>query len=120
MMERNRDINRQKDQVNRKREKLLDKTDNEKKWRTERGEKGGWIIDNLQIDNQQIDNLTNFWQIDNLFFSKIDSALPLPCPHGLGNWHQGVVIFIMGEAGLSHSFTCVAAPVLEARKNIIQ
>ena len=30
MMERNRDINRQKDQVNRKRERLLDKTDDEK------------------------------------------------------------------------------------------
>ena len=29
-MERNRDINRQKDQVNRKRERLLDKTDDEK------------------------------------------------------------------------------------------
>ena len=46
-------------------------------------------IDNRQIDNRQIDNLTNFWQIDNgqianLSFSKIDSAIPLPWPHGLG------------------------------------
>ena len=53
-------------------------------------------IDNLQIDNRQIDNLTNFRQIDNrqidnLTFSKIDSAIPLPCPRGLGNWHHGVV-----------------------------
>ena len=49
-------------------------------------------IDNLQIDNRQIDNLTNSWQIDNLIFSKIDSAIPLPCPHGLGNWHHGVLL----------------------------
>ena len=61
-------------------------------------------IDNLQIDNRQIDNLTNFRQIDNLTFSKIDSAIPLPCPHGLGNWHHGVVIFIMGEVRPSNSF----------------
>ena len=66
---------------------------------------GGRIIDNLQIDNLQIDNpqndnLTNIRQIDNrqidnlqidnrqidnLTFSKIDSAIPLPCPRGLGN-----------------------------------
>ena len=61
-------------------------------------------IDNLQIDNGQIDNLTNIrqidnWQIDNLSFSKINAAIPLPCPHGLGNWQHGVVIFIMGEVG---------------------
>ena len=66
-------------------------------------------IDNLQIDNRQIDNLTNIRQIDNrqidnLTFSKVYSAIPLPCPHGLGNWHQGVVIFIMGEVRLSNSF----------------
>ena len=68
---------------------------------------GGRIIDNRQIDNRQInnrqiDNLTNFRQInyrqidnrqiDNLTFSKIDSAIPLPCPHGLGNWHHGVLL----------------------------
>ena len=63
---------------------------------------GGRIIDNLQIDNRQIDNLTNFRQIDNrqidnrqidnLSFSKIDTAISFPCPHVLGNWHQGVVI----------------------------
>ena len=64
-------------------------------------------IDNLQIDNRQIDNLTNFrqidnrqidnltnfrqidnrqidnWQIDNLSFSKIDTAIPLSWPHEL-------------------------------------
>ena len=57
---------------------------------------------NLHNDNRQIDNLTNFRQIDNLFSSKTDSAIPLPCPHGLGNC--SVVIFIMGEAGLSNSF----------------
>ena len=66
---------------------------------------GGRIIDNRQIDNltkfRQIDNR----QIDNLSFSKIDSAIPLPCPHGLGNWHHGVVIFIMGKVGLSNFFT---------------
>ena len=55
----------------------------------------------LQIDNRQIDNR----QIDNLSFSKIDTTIPFPCPHGLGNWHHGVVIFIMGEVRLSHSFT---------------
>ena len=67
-------------------------------------------IDKLQIDNRHIDNLTNFrqidnrlidnLQIDNLSFSKIDSAIPLSWPHELGIWHHGVVIFIMGEAGL--------------------
>ena len=82
--------------------------------------RGGRIIDNLQIDNlqidnrqidnQQIDNLTNIQQIDNrqkdnLSFSKINSAIPLPCPHGLGNWQHGVVIFIMGEVGLSNFST---------------
>ena len=46
-------------------------------------------IDNLQIDYRQTDNLTNFQQIDNrqidnLTFLKIDSAIPLPWPHGLG------------------------------------
>ena len=56
--------------------------------------KGGRIfdnlqIDNLQIDNRQIDNLNDFRQIDNrqidsLSFSKIDTAIPLPWPHGLG------------------------------------
>ena len=71
--------------------------------------KGGRIIDNLQIDNlqidnrqidnRQIDNLTNLRQIyylqidnrqiNNLTFSKIDSAISLPCPHGLGNWQHG-------------------------------
>ena len=76
---------------------------------------GGRIIDNRQIDNRQIDNLTKFrqidnqqidnQQIDNLSFSKIDSAIPLPCPHGLGNWHHGVVIFIMGEVRLSNFST---------------
>ena len=49
-------------------------------------------IDSLQIDNRQIDNLQiDNRQIDNLTFSKIDSAIPLPCPRGLGNWHHGVV-----------------------------
>ena len=57
---------------------------------------GGRIIDIRQIDNRQIDNLS---------FSKIDTAIPLPCPHGLENWHHGVDIFIMGEAGLSNFFT---------------
>ena len=76
---------------------------------------GGRIIDNLQIDNLQIDNLTNFrqidnrqidnQQIDNLSFSKIDTAIPLSWPHELGNWHHGVVIFIMGEVRLSNFFT---------------
>ena len=71
-------------------------------------------IDKLQIDNRHIDNLTNFrqidnrlidnLQIDNLSFSKIDSAIPLSWPRGLGNWHHGVVIFIMNEAGISNSF----------------
>ena len=56
------------------------------------------------IDNRQIDNLTNFRQIDNrqivnLSFSKIDSAIYLSWPHGLGNWQHGVVIFIIGEGG---------------------
>ena len=54
---------------------------------------GGRIIDNLQIDNRQIDNRQidnqnlqiDNRQIDNLTFSKIDSAIPLPCPRGLGN-----------------------------------
>ena len=43
---------------------------------------GERIIDNLQIVDRQTDNLTNFQQIDNLTFLKIDSAIPLPCPHG--------------------------------------
>ena len=81
----------------------------------------GRIIDNLQIDNRQIDNrqtdtgnLTNFRQIDNrkidnrktdnLSYSKIDSAIPLPCTHGLGNWHHGVIIFIMGSVAESVCF----------------
>ena len=42
------------------------------------------------MDNPQIDNLT---------FSKIDSAISLSWPHELGNWQYGVVIFIMGEVG---------------------
>ena len=71
----------------------------------------GRIIDNLQIDNltnfQQIDNrqIDNL-QIDNLTFSKIDSAIPLPCPHGLGNWHHGVLLSLswVGEVGLSNFF----------------
>ena len=66
-------------------------------------------IDNLQIDNRQIDNLTNIRQIDNRqidnqSFSKINSAIPLSWPHELGNWHHGVVIFIMGEVRPSNSF----------------
>ena len=61
-------------------------------------------IDNRQIDNRQIDNLTNIRQIDNLSFSKINSAIPLSWPHELGNWHHGVVIFIMGEVRPSNSF----------------
>ena len=67
---------------------------------------GGRIIDNLQINNRCIDNLTNFRQIDNLTFSKIDSAIPLPCPHGLGNWHHGVLLSLswVGEVGLSNFF----------------
>ena len=47
------------------------------------------------MDNPQIDNLT---------FSKIDSAISLSWPHELGNWQHSVVIFIIGEAGLSNSF----------------
>ena len=43
-------------------------------------------------------------RLKHLSFSKIDTASPLPWPHGLGNLHHGVVIFIMGEEGLSHSF----------------
>ena len=60
---------------------------------------GGRIIDNRQIDNltkfRQIDNR----QIDNLSFSKIDSAIPLPCPHGLGNWHHGVLLSLSWGGG---------------------
>ena len=44
---------------------------------------GGRIIDSLQIDNRQIYNLT---------FSKVYSAIPLPCPHGLGNWQHGFLL----------------------------
>ena len=63
-------------------------------------------IDNLYIDNRQIDNLTNFQQIDNhqiynLQILNIAHVIPLLCPRGLGNWHPGLVIFIMGEAGLT-------------------
>ena len=63
---------------------------------------GGQIIYNLQIYivklitlQMQMDNMSNFRLIDNQSFSTNWQLWT----HGLGNWHDGVVIFIMGERG---------------------
>ena len=37
--------------------------------------KGGRIIDNQHIDNPQIDNLTNFRQIDNLQINNLEMGI---------------------------------------------
>ena len=40
-----------------------------------------------------------------LSWARLGKVISLPWPHGLGNWPHGIVILIIGEVVLSHSFT---------------
>ena len=40
-----------------------------------------------------------------LSWARLGKVISLPWPYGLGNWPHGIVILIIGEVVLSHSFT---------------
>ena len=49
--------------------------------------------------------LESFMVLLSLSWARLGKVISLPWPHGLGNWPHGIVILIIGEVVLSHSFT---------------